>query len=199
MMYICLFAALAPTENFPNSGFKLTLQGGRYDLPLPTVVGDTLYSVIKTIGTGTKITQRRICSPRTWTARKYPVCVGEKSDGDFFYREFSSRSDECVGRDGQPKGHFYNRITVSASGAHRLIEDSRQGKYFDAFTREHLSRREAYFLECGGFDLLRTIYYFDTIEEEQANSKFLSEKHAHLVENCHPIRFTEWASPMQCP
>lgn len=175
MMYICLFAALAPTENFPNSGFKLTLQGDRYDLPLPSVVGDDLYRVIKTIGTGTKITQVRSCSPRTWSARKYPISVGEKSNGDFFYREFSSRSEECVGRDGQPKGHFYNRITVSASGACQLIEDSRQGKYFDAFSREHLASREAYFLECGGFDLFRTIYYFDADEEKRANSTFLSE------------------------
>jgi hypothetical protein len=194
MMYICLFAALAPTENFPNSGFKLTLQGDRFDLPLPTAVGDNLYRVIKTTGTGMKITQSRSCSPHTWTARKYPVNVGEKSNGDLLYREFSSRSEKCVGPDGQPKGQLYNRITVSASGACRLIEDSRQGKYFDTFTREHLARREAYFLECGGFDLLRTIYYFDAVEEERANSTLLSEEKEHTSDNYRPIRFTEWIS-----
>ena len=70
----------------------------------------------------------------------------------------------------------------SRKAARRLLKLVRDAKGLPPTVVEHLSRREAFLRECGGFELLRAHYYFDNDERARVYELFDLELPSELTE-----------------
>lgn len=184
MLTLCAFTALAPSTSYPMSPFEMTLEGVRYELPLPVFVGEAIVGTIK----APKLGFRRLADFCTLDGLE--LLRSKLSRLDFEAGNSPAYADaelwmERTGERDEPlKGSILNRTIMSSKGALSLLKLAENTDIFGTDVADYLIRREAFLRHCGGFEMLRARYYLDSVERAAA---------LRTLDDSQPNALTEYA------
>ena len=118
MMTLCLFAPLAPSDDYPHSAFHLTLDDVPYDLPLPLDVGDELASAIKSVPLGFRRVDDYCNADGIELAWEDPARLEFESKGHPAYAEFEARVEASAERATSQAGAALRRGSCARARPH---------------------------------------------------------------------------------
>jgi hypothetical protein len=161
-----LFAPLRKQPGFPKVSPLMRVGDVDYRLILPDAVSNLL--LLHFIESG--VAYRRVdryCDPfGIEQIHAHPTLLDDEYQGaPTFAVSFSA--DEDVMEDDDVVGFVALRLAVSPLAARQLYNRAIDRKSIDMALADFVIKRDAYFRECGGFELLRLRYYLDAEDRYQ--------------------------------
>lgn len=158
-----LFAPLRKQPGFPVTSADLKIGNVRYDLILPENISDLLLlHFIDSTGSYRRVD--RYCDLDGIEAiRKRPSLLDDAYTGlPTFAMSFNGVED--VQDNDAVIGYVALRLAVGPLAARQLRNRACRRELIDGDLAEYIATRDAYFSQCGGFELLRVRYYFDEVD-----------------------------------
>jgi hypothetical protein len=159
-----LFAPLRRRAGYPDNTMDLRIGGITYDLIVPVDTSDALVLHFLDSSGGYRRVARYRDDAGIDAVRADPTLLDDACRGVPCYADSVSgyETDDHV-----LTGYVSLRLAVSSLAAKQLYTRARARKSIDLRLADYVVRRDDYFRECGGFELLRILYYFDA--EERVN------------------------------
>lgn len=178
-----LFAALRPEPGFPNPTADIKIGNVRYDLVLPEEISNLL--LLQFIdNTASYHCAERYCNQYGFEQiHKQPALLNAELQGRPAYA-ITLEAAEDVPEEDDLIGAFSMRLAVGPLAARRLFERALARESIDLELADYVTKREAFFNHCDGFELLRLRCYFDAeernsvmqdVENEEPPSSVLKE------------------------
>jgi hypothetical protein len=158
-----LFAALRPQLEYPESPVDLQVGEYSYDLVLPADFSERLVRHVTDPEGGYRRVNRYCDGPGIDAVRRKPTLLDDEGKGQPTFADCASGC-EIVDVQGDMGGYVALRLALGPLAARHLYRRARARQSIDARLADYITERQRYFGECGGFELLRILYYF-SIEE----------------------------------
>lgn len=160
-----LFAALRPEPGFPNLTADIKVGNIRYDLILPEEISNLL--LLQFIdNTASYHCAERYCNQYGFEKiHKQPALLNAELYDKPAYA-VTLEAAEDVPEEDDLIGAFSMRLAVGPLAARRLFERALARESIDLELADYVTKREAFFNHCYGFELLRLRCYFDAEERD---------------------------------
>ncbi len=162
-----MFSPLRKQPGYPTTSVKLTIADVTYDLILPAKVSDEL--LVHFIASTDSYNQvSRYCNAEGIDAiRASPILLDDEYRGlptfaiTFYGVEDAEDQDKM-------NGWVALRLAVGPLAARQLYNRAYRRESITPELADYIISRDAYFKQCGGFELLRIRGYFDADDRNQA-------------------------------
>jgi hypothetical protein len=155
-----LFSPLRKQSGFPTTSVNLKIADVKYDLVLPAEISDQL--LVHFIGSEDSYRRvDRYCNSEGMDAiRARPFLLSDEYRGlPTFAVSFYGVEDGDD--DDKMNGWVALRLLASGLAARQLYHRAHRREFITQELADYIIRHDAYFEQCGGFELLRIRYYFD--------------------------------------
>lgn len=155
-----MFSPLRKQSGYPKTSVDVNIGHVRYDLILPAEVSDEL--LVHFIGSTDSYRQvARYCNAEGIDAiRACPSLLDDESHGKPSFAVSFYGVEDAAG-DHETNGWVALRLAAGPLAARLLYNYACQRESITPELADYIISREAYFKQCGGFELLRIRYYFD--------------------------------------
>lgn len=155
-----LFSPLRKQPGFPTTSVNLTIADVKYDLVLPAEISNQL--LVHFIGSEDSYRRvDRYCNAEGMDViRAHPTLLSDEYRGlptfaVSFYGVEDAEDDDNM------NGWVALRLLVSGLAARQLYHRAHRREFITQELADYILSHDAYFEQCGGFELLRIRYYFD--------------------------------------
>lgn len=164
MNTIHLFSALSPQPGFPVISADMTIGSVRYDLVLPEEMSDLL--LLYFINNPAYRQIGEYCNDEGISLiHKRPELLNGPRNNLLGYA-VSFDAVEDAPNDDDFIGSFSMKLIVGPQAAFSLCENALTRNSIEPELADYVMMREAFFVNCHGFELLRKRYYFDAMDRE---------------------------------
>lgn len=156
-----LFSPLRKQPGYPTTSVGLTIADVTYDLILPAEISDELLvHFIRAVGSYRQVS--RYCNAEGLDAiRDHPALLDDEYRGLPTYAITFYGSEDAEDQDAM-NGYVALRLAVGPLAARQLYNRACGCESIDQELADYIINHDAYFKQCGGFELIRIRYFFDS-------------------------------------